>query len=181
MRRRFISTLTLMAVAAVVTSAAAASASTTPAGSSAASGASSPKPDLLPPGGSECIDGDGGLCLYYLANGSGARVETFYEVSCYDNCGGTNYYFDDTADGTAGAGDAVRNATHYVYNNSSTVGYDVFVSPNYGGAADVFCPDGTACELPSSGEWWYTSYGNLVYTLNNDASQDDFAPLNIER
>ena len=179
MRPRFISTLTLIAVAAFVAPAASASAATVATGSSATSGASSAK-SVVPPPDPGCVDGDGGLCMYYLANGKGARVETFYNISCYDNCGGTNYYFDDTKDGTAGDGHAVRNATHYVYNNSSTVGYRVFVSPNYGGAYDIFCPDGTACQLPVTGEWWYTSYGNLNYTLNNDASQDDFVPLNIE-
>jgi hypothetical protein len=83
-------------------------------GSAAASPA---QPGTRIGGSTPCVDGDGGLCLYYNANGTGSRVETFGDISCYDNCGGTNYVFDDNAAGTNGYLDQVRNAVHYVYNN----------------------------------------------------------------
>jgi Peptidase inhibitor family I36 len=143
------------------------------------------RPGWLPGGGAPCVDGDGGLCLYYNANGTGSRVETFGDISCYDNCGGTNYVFNDNTVGTNGYGDQVRNAVHYVYNNDDSSGYSIFVSPNYGGYADQVCPDGvTYCDFvddaPGYGgenigddnTWDEGWRGNLGFTLNNNASQE---------
>lgn len=143
------------------------------------------QPDLRPGNPAPCVDGDGGLCLYYNANGTGSRVETFGDISCYDNCNGTNYVFNDNTVGTNGYGDQVRNAVHYVYNNDESSGYSIFVHPNYVGYADQVCPDGVVyCDFvddaPGYGginvgddnTWDQGWRGNLGFTLNNNASQE---------
>lgn len=139
------------------------------------------QPLVLPGGGgTPCTDGDGSLCLYYSANDSGARVETIGAISCYDSCGGTNWTFNDASHGSAGLGAAVRNATHYAYNNDSSDGYAIFVSPNYAGAVDELCADGSwTCSYfivpPSTGEDAYAA--NLGPTQNNNASQEYLSTL----
>lgn len=117
------------------------------------------------PAKASCVDGDGTDCLYYSANGTGARVAVTGNIPCYDWCT-VNYVFNDATRGSAGLGQAVRNNTHYVYNNSYCT-LAIYVSPNYGGAADYFDFNGG---LGGDGEpaYWY---GNLNNTLNNDASQ----------
>lgn len=168
-----ISTLTVATLTAGVSSASAAGANGSPASSSV-------QPQSIGPGGENCVDGDGSLCLYFSANGTGARTPIFGAVSCYDSCGDTNWTFTDPAEGTAGLDHAVRNATHYAYNNDSSDGYAIFVDPNYGGATDELCADGSwSCSYvvipPETGEdaW----HDNLGPTQNNNASQEYLSTL----
>jgi hypothetical protein len=127
-------------------------------------------PQVVIGGGSPaCTDGNGSDCMYYSANGTGARVEVFGNVACYDNCGTQQYVFSDKTKGTAGYADIVRNATHYVYNNNTSSTLSIYVSPNYGGADDWFNYDGgDAPYYTYPTEGWYR---NLYNTLNNNASQ----------
>lgn len=169
MKLRVIGSLAVAAAAVATGSASPAFAATgsPPASSSAA------QPNIQP--GSYCVDGDGSLCLYYSANGTGSRVPIFGDITCYDSCGGINYVFDNNAEGSSGYGDDVRNATHYVYNNDSSNGYAVFVSPNYVGYYDEFCADGHSTCTYSANPPGYSQnswHGNLAFTQNNNASQE---------
>jgi len=116
-----------------------------------------------------CVDGTPIVCLYYHGNGTGARAPFGGNIPVFTS----NYVFWDTYLSTSGYNQPVRNDTAYLYNNDPNHDVAEFVYPNYAGASDLFDCNGIAggSGFPGNpGGWWY---GNLDYTWNNNASEND--------
>jgi hypothetical protein len=117
-----------------------------------------------------CVDGDGGNCLFYSANETGAADPIYTaSVPCYDGTDSKNdcgrYSFWDSSAGSAGYNQPVRNATHSVVNNNVYYALNVFVYPDYSGPTDAVECDTHYVSYPPN-------YENLGVTRNNNASQN---------